>query len=90
MNYIPALHFTQHIETDLKKMADDDLSRLNTTIQVLGTYEEIFRDNYFEFERDVFHETRCALIKIRDYKKLEKIEDYVITRKDNLKSEDDN
>ena len=88
MNYTPALHFTQNIETDLSKMNDDDISHLNVTIHTLGTYEEIFRDNNFEYERDVFHESRCLLDRIRTYGRVEKNDAYEVARKRQLAPDD--
>ena len=88
MNYTPALHFTQENETDLKKVGNDDIAHLNTAIHLLGEYECIFRDNNFEYERDVFHETRCILMQIRDYGRIDKNENYMVARKDTIIPED--
>ena len=53
----PALHF------DLDKKEIDEL---NYAIQTLRKYEKIFIDTDYETARNLFHETRCRLIMIRD------------------------
>lgn len=82
MEYTPSLHF------DLGKETPEEIAMLNNTIHQLSVLEQIFCDNSFEYERDVFHETRCMLIKIRDFGRLDKNEDYTVTRKDNLIPDD--
>ena len=86
MNYTPALNFD--LTYDHRNLNDDDISQINTATHVLGEYEKIFIDNNFEYERDIFHETRCTLLKIARDSRLIKNDTYEVARKKQLAPED--
>lgn len=68
-------------------LSDGEYDALSSSICILDDLEKVVREHLgYEYTRDVFHETRCKLMKIQQNRIIYDDGNYHITRKENTTS----